>query len=252
MDINKIEKNILEEVKVLFKHNPAQTIVEAILNCGKGEVFIIYNVDRLLSAAIKLGDFFLVEGDLAGGEGYIDLFQPHCEVISSNTKWYELINSIWVDSVKNKRTLLNAENLDESNIKEILSSIPEGCYLQRINVNMAKKLLKERWSRDLVSNFNSPEEFEENGIGFVILNGLKVVGGASSFSILKDGIEVEVDVNPQYRKNGYGTIVSAALIDYCIKMNLNPHWDAMNIASVKIAKRLGFVEEKVYETLILE
>lgn len=249
MDIN---KKLLREIRELFKINPAQTIVEAILSGDSGEIFMIYNIDRLVSAALKLGDFFLIEGELTGGEGYMEMLQPHYEVISSNVRWYEFINLNWGDSIKNKRTILNYNDLDKENINKILKNIPEGCYLQRINVNMAKKLLKEKWSRDLVSNFDSPEAFEENGIGFVLLSGLKVVAGASSFSLLKDGIEVEVDVNPFYRKNGYGTIVSAALVDYCIKMNLIPHWDAMNMPSVKIAKKLGYVEDSIYETLILE
>ncbi|MGL4773888.1 MAG: GNAT family N-acetyltransferase [Clostridium sp.] len=252
MRVSELNFKLLNELRELFKNNPAQTIVEAVLTSEAGEIYFIYNVNKIVSAVLKIGDFVLIDGDLTGGEQYLDIFQTHFEIISTNSKWYELIEYSWGDTITNRRTILSSDELDEEKIEEILSNIPTNCYLQKINENMAKRLLKENWSRDLVSNFNSVEEFVEKGIGYVLVDGMKVVAGASSFSVLSNGIEVELDVNPNYRRRGYGYIVAAALVNHCIKSNLVPHWDAMNVASIKIAKKLGFKEARTYETLLLE
>ncbi|MGL5151080.1 MAG: GNAT family N-acetyltransferase [Clostridium sp.] len=252
MKVAQINREVIKQLSKLFECNPAKTIVEAVLKGEMGEVFFIFNVNTLISGMIKLGDFILIEGDIAGGEQYIELLQPHYEVISTDKKWYKVIKYHFGDCITNRRTVFNGDNIDEDRVEIILKDMPENCYLQRINENMARRLLKENWSRDLISNFKNEEEFIEKGIGFVLVDGMKVAAGASSFSVLEDGIEVEIDVNPNFRKKGYGYLIGAALINYCIKNNIKVHWDAMNLASAKIAKKIGFEEVRTYETLLLE
>lgn len=252
MKVQDLSKNIFIEIEKMLSENPANTIVESVLYGNVGEVFYIYN-ESLISAMVKIGDFIVVEGEInKQAEEYLEHMQTHGEVISSNSKWYDFILENWGEGCINKRVIFNSDYINKSNLKEIIVAMPEGCRIEKIDGIMAKGLLKHRWSRELISNFNSVEEFLDKGIGFVVVNGLKIVSGASSFSILRDGVEVEVDTNTEYRKNGYGTLAGAALVLYCLENNLKPHWDAMNPIACKIAEKLGYKAQREYKTLLLD
>ncbi|SHJ98767.1 GNAT acetyltransferase [Clostridium cavendishii DSM 21758] len=252
MKAKDIEMNIFEEIKKLVKENPAYIIIETVLYGDVGEVFYSYK-DKLLNVFIKLSDFFIIEGEISeDAREYLEYMTPHAEIISSNEKWYEFILSNGGEGNINKRIVFDNSKLNKEILKDILRNKDNNCKIERINESLVKRLLRDRWSRDLVANFNSCEGFVKNGIGFVVIDGLKVVSGASSVSRFKDRIEIEIDTNPSYRRNGYATLAGAALILYCLENGLSPHWDAMNKVSCKLATKLGFVPYKEYKTLLLE
>ena len=105
-------------------------------------------------------------------------------------------------------------------------------------------------SEDHVRNFNSPEDFVGRGLGFCVLVGERIVSGASSYAICNQGIEVQVNTNPEYRQRGLATAVSAALIVYCLEHDIEARWDAGNPRSVKLAERLGYLASGSYEMLV--
>lgn len=252
MKMNEVNRDILEEIDKLLKKNPATTIVEAALQGEMGEVYYVFQ-EQLKSVMLKVGDFIIMEGEInERAEEYLEHMQTHCEIISSEEKWYEYILSRWGEGTINKRTIFSSKDIKSEHLTNIIENIPEGCRVERIDSIMANRLLKDRWSRDLILNFNTGEAFYQKGIGFVLVNGLKMVAGASSFSRLKDGIEVEINTNPEHRKMGYGTIVAAVLVKYCLDNNLVPYWNSMNPICCKIATKLGFKKEKDYKILVLE
>ena len=104
-------------------------------------------------------------------------------------------------------------------------------------------------SEDHVRNFNSPEDFVGRGLGFCVLEGERIVSGASSYAICNQGIEVQVNTHPEYRQRGLATAVSAALLVYCLEHGIEARWDAGNPRSVKLAERLGYRASGSYEML---
>lgn len=64
--------------------------------------------------------------------------------------------------------------------------------------------------------------------------------GASSYSVYKGGIEIEIDTSPEYRRRGLATACGARLIIECIDRDLYPSWDAQNVWSVALAEKLGY------------
>lgn len=84
------------------------------------------------------------------------------------------------------------------------------------------------------------EEFQKLGLGVAILKDGELVAGASSYSSYKEGIEIEIDTNEPYRRKGLATVCGARLILECLERNLYPSWDAQNLWSVALAKKLGY------------
>ncbi|MDY4397537.1 MAG: GNAT family N-acetyltransferase, partial [Eubacteriales bacterium] len=96
------------------------------------------------------------------------------------------------------------------------------------------------WSRDLVSAFGSYEAFSAHGIGCAVLFGDTVVSGASSYSYYSGGIEIEIDTRADFRRRGLALACGARLILECLDRGLYPSWDAQNLGSLSLAKKLGY------------
>ena len=100
--------------------------------------------------------------------------------------------------------------------------------------------LNDGWSRDLVSAFGSYESFSAHGIGCAVLFGNTIVSGASSYSYYSGGIEIEIDTRADFRRRGLALVCGARLILECLDRGLYPSWDAQNLGSLSIAKKLGY------------
>lgn len=71
------------------------------------------------------------------------------------------------------------------------------------------------------------------------------------------GNEFMIDVNTfakGHRGKGYATAAAVALLDYCHKNGLAPLWETTedNIASRRLAQKLGFVEHETYPVYAIE
>ena len=69
---------------------------------------------------------------------------------------------------------------------ESCRNLPAGIRLKRIDKRLYQTALKEEWSRDFCSNFETPEEYEQNGLGFVAMDGRKIVSGCSAYGISEE------------------------------------------------------------------
>ncbi len=134
----------------------------------------------------------------------------------------------------------NPEAFDIPYLQQVINCLPKEYELVLIDERWYLKALSEEWSRDLISNFDSPSDFLTRGIGLLITCNGEILSGASSYSIYDGGIEIQVDTNPAYRMKGLGYIVCAAFIIACRERNLYPSWDAANEISMQLAKKLGY------------
>ena len=100
--------------------------------------------------------------------------------------------------------------------------------------------LQNRATADLVAAFDGKEAYLRYGRGMVILKGTQIVSGASSYSRYREGIEIEIDTVEGERRRHLARSASAALILQCLEEGLYPSWDAQNLASVSLARQLGY------------
>ena len=101
--------------------------------------------------------------------------------------------------------------------------------------------------------FGSSEEFYENGIAYCIKYQEKIVSMASTFTPFTDEFEIQVDTSdPDHRRKGLATVVSAALMVYALENGLIPQWDAANEASIQLALKLGYSDPGYWEGYYLK
>lgn len=146
----------------------------------------------------------------------------------------------------------NPEHLDRTHIEDLISSLPRGYEIMKVDKNIAQSSSFNELSEDFTSQFDSIDDFINRGIGYAILHEGKVVSAATSFSIYDEGIEIEVASHSDHRRKGLATIAASALILDCIERGKYPSWDGANSESVELAKKLGYVFKESYDTYFID
>ncbi len=95
-------------------------------------------------------------------------------------------------------------------------------------------------------HFASKAAYLEQGRGFAVLKGGEPVAMASSYTVYREGIEIEIDTLEGERRKGLATALAAALILSCLQDGLYPSWDAANMDSVRLAEKLGYAFSHEY------
>lgn len=131
-------------------------------------------------------------------------------------------------------------------LKQMVAALDKEYKLYPMDEYWYSRVLKEEWSVDFVSNFESATDYLNRGLGVVITRKDEIVSGASSYSIYNGGIEIQVDTKSAFRKKGLAYIASAALIIACLERNIYPGWDAANEVSVHLARKLGYSFSHTY------
>ena len=142
---------------------------------------------------------------------------------------------------------MSAGELSLEHVRSLMKPLPEGYTLQQVDKNGLSDA-HPRLTGHIRMFYQSTEAFLEQGVGFCIRHSEKTVSMASSSTPFTSEFEVQVDTldQPEYRRKGFATTVCAALIEYCLKNGIIPHWDAANEVSLKLALKLGYVEPDRY------
>jgi RimJ/RimL family protein N-acetyltransferase len=100
----------------------------------------------------------------------------------------------------------------------------------------------------VVANFfwRSCDSFLREGVGFSLITEGVVVSTAFSAFVHESMLELGIETRKDYQGKGYAFAVCCHLIDYCIKNDFKPVWSCRlgNIASVRLAEKLGFKPSK--------
>lgn len=120
--------------------------------------------------------------------------------------------------------------------------------IQPIDEKYYHAVQNHTWSKDFTSNYPDYSTFKRLGFGFLAIERTTgiIAAGASSFSSSHNSIEIEIATNPDYRKRGLATAVSARMVLECIERGKYPSWDAANLISVTIAEKLGYRFQEEY------
>lgn len=90
------------------------------------------------------------------------------------------------------------------------------------------------------------------GMDVCILNGDEYVGEAGADMEIEGVREVGVVTEHAYRGGqGFGTLLVAHLLKWCDELEVATYWDCakLNIGSLKIARKLGYINERSYKLL---
>ncbi|MCI9137430.1 MAG: GNAT family N-acetyltransferase [Lachnospiraceae bacterium] len=135
---------------------------------------------------------------------------------------------------------------DENYLTEIVEKVPKEYEVRLIDEEIFRQTREHDWSLDFTSQFADYEEYHKRGLGAAVLHQGELVSGASSYTVYREGIEIEIGTREDYRRKGLASACGARLILECIKRGLYPSWDAQNKYSVGLAEKLGYHFDRAY------
>lgn len=231
------------------------TILWSCLQDVMGDVFVTEEGENASSAAAWLGDFCRLGGtpDRRLIEGIFSRMrekgQEFLILVPKDETWSDMIETGLGDHARRiVRYAIKKEPgiFDRKRLEQAVLAVGDGFELSLIDRRLYEACLAEGWSRDLVSRFVEYESFRRLGLGVAALRDGKPVSGASSYSRYREGIEIEIDTKPEYRRKGLAYACGAKLILECMDRGLYPSWDAQNPASVALAEKLGYHFDREY------
>lgn len=135
---------------------------------------------------------------------------------------------------------------DREHLRKIAESLPKDYQVKLIDEEIFAQTRKSQWSVDFTSQFANYEDYRRRGLGAAVLYQGELVSGASSYTVYREGIEIEIGTREDYRRKGLAAACGARLILECLKRGLYPSWDAQNLWSVKLAEKLGYHFDRAY------
>lgn len=198
------------------------------------------------AAQIIVGDFCFF-----AGEPNKTLVQKAAApiIIPQNEEWGKLIEDIWGNRVRRDlRYAIKKEPyvFDVEKLTRYATSLKPDYEIKLFDQEIYDQAVNENWSKDLCSQFTDYKDYYNRGLGVAIIHQGILVAGASSYTVYRDGIEIEIDTKQEYRQRGLATACGARLILECLKRGLYPSWDAHDLRSVVLAEKLGYHLDKPY------
>ena len=127
-------------------------------------------------------------------------------------------------------------------------NLPAGFEVHR----MGRELLEKSPRLDeTLFRYGNLDAYLQTGMNVCILHGEEFVCEAGADMDVGGVREVGVVTERPYRGQGFGSIVTAHLLKWCDELGCSTYWDCVkpNISSLKIARKLGFVNERGYKLL---
>jgi len=234
-----------------------ETILWSCLQGVMGDILVCQ-----AAAAAWLGDFCLLAGEVNSillddvKEHMKERGQQYLILVPKNDDWADMIENYFGDHAKKiSRYAIKKEKgiFDKERLQIAVNTISNEYMLKKIEKKEYDACLCESWCKDLVSNFQTYEQYEKLGLGYVVMENDEIVAGASSYSVYQGGLEIEIDTRNDHRRKGLAYACGAKLILECLERGIYPSWDAHNLASVSLAEKLGYhldYEYLTYEILL--
>lgn len=135
---------------------------------------------------------------------------------------------------------------DRKKLEEIVSGLDEEYQLKLIDEEIFRQTREQSWARDFTSQYAEYEEYCKRGLGVFVLRSGELVAGASSYTVYREGIEIEIGTREEHRRKGLASVCGAGLILECMQRGLYPSWDAQNKQSAALAQKLGYHFDRAY------
>ena len=153
----------------------------------------------------------------------------------------------WIGQLGN----LTALSVYRNRLAALLAQSRGRAQIVPIDAALAARLAQRPDEYDALAAFASAQDFVERGLGFAALEGAQVMGAAYSSLVCRRGIEVSIFVEERRRGRGLATALACTLLLACLDAGREPHWDAANPASYKLALKLGYTFVGMYEAWYL-
>jgi len=238
--------------EVAFESHPRlRAVIDAVLEGRCGRV-----IREGGAALLDFGCYRIPGGDARceGARALLTGLRGPCEiVVPDDDAWRALIGNCFGARIADRsmQSFLPGRKLTERT-HALAADLPEAYDLRRIDAAIAARVGVEVAPHG-IDVLGGPEAFVERGLGraLLALDG-RPACVASSYAVSSRYVEVAIATHPAHRRRGLAACAAAAMIGDCLERGLEPHWNAFNPVSQRLARRLGFVEVGVCEILALD
>lgn len=221
----------------LFQDFPAlRGVVSAVIDGGMG----IARADHAQEP--QVGSLTL-HFDLVAGDPQSEHAKPLLHglrgAIACDAEWEGLFSrEFGVGPAYSPRVAFEPGRWDRDRLGAFTRSMPPGFALSPMTTQHAIQFgdLDPQSAR----NFGSPDALVRDGFGFVALRDDIVAAGVATFAVGGGRVEIEIDTDERFRRQGLATVLGAKMILECLDRGLEPCWDASNPEAAALAEKLGY------------
>jgi len=237
-EIDNLQK--LEKIKPFF-NDIRFYMGNSVLDGVMGKAFVD-NVENTNIAFLIVRKYCFISGNISDNKlkDIIDKnFKDYILVPSDNIA--DKLENIYFDNIqKSQRYSMKKDvTFDIDKLYEMSNSLKKDFKLVKINETIAEDIKKLKF-------LNITDDYKKYGIGVCCIYNDDIIGVASSNIFYKEGIEVNIKVKEEYRRQGIAAAMASQLIIECLKQNKKISWDAANLNSVGLAEKLGFEFDSAY------
>lgn len=207
------------------------------------------NLEEPTSFKIELGPFNYFAGDSKNGSASTMLadIPPYTLLMPSSPGWLETARRIYGERLVGiQRYSYSSEQVSSEHLDKLCRQSAFNEHVMQMDRTFARKAWEQIPFVDL-SNFDSPDDFIDRGVGYYFKKNSKLVGAAYGSMVCSRGIEISLFVKEDYRRQGIAKMLASHLIQWCLEHNAEPHWDAANLESCRLAEKLGYNQIGVYQ-----
>ncbi len=233
------ELNERSKVEKLFE-GPVDSLVTSCLQGMMDSKIYVTDPENPRSAMAFLACFAFFAGE---PDRELASFKPKGVVgmVPYSEAWAKLIEECQPNADKVTRYAIQKNaKFDRANLEKLVAALPEGYEIKRIDGDLYDKCMEIDDFEDGLCHFASKEQYLKMGRGFAAVKDGTPVSVASSYTVYREGIEIEIDTLEEERRKGLAAAVCAKLILSCLDDGLYPSWDAANMNSVHLAEKLGY------------
>lgn len=193
-------------------------------------------------ARMDVGDFSFMSGDSRAPEAAALAAGSRPLLVPLQACWENVIRTACPGAQPLLRyaTKKEPDGFDLQKLRAFAEAVPEGYRLAPMDEALFGRCRNLSWAMDFCALFDSWSDFAGMGLGWLALKDGELAAGASSYSVYREGIEIQIETAPEHRRRGLALCCGARLILSCLERGLYPSWDAANLASVALAEKLGY------------
>ncbi len=227
--------------------------IECVIEGQMGRVYVD-DIQNPSAYKIQMGPFFYFAGDPSGegGQEMLRNIQPWRLFMPSAEGWIEAGKRVYAERlISFDRYSFSSEYLSCEHLEKLLLKSAFHNDVKQIDLALATQVWDQDHFVDL-SDFESPSDFAERGIGYFVERDGTLIGAAYSSLVCSRAIEVSIFVTEDYRRQGVATTLAAHLLKWCLENNMDANWDAANPESCRLAEKLGYTPKGKYWAYYLE
>ncbi len=124
-------------------------------------------------------------------------------------------------------------------LEPILRQVPADCVIRRLDRDL---VLRTEWGPNDVTFFGGLDAWEKTCFGYVLMRGEDILSEATVGPSALGCYEPGVFTQEEHRGKGYGTMVTARLVQEVEAMGRQTSWNCtiQNEGSIAIARKLGY------------